>query len=240
MGLYLFSIGVLCGIVGFRIGWRAGHRVVLPVMQGIAGMTAFLAGWTLEGPWHAVAAVAGWALGTTAASVPVFRRDAARTDELVLRSAPYRAEMTRWLVTERGPESTPVATTARHALELAAYLAAAVATANFAALVMGAILLNYMNAWVASLLRAAVRPWTVRLLAWNVWSVVRVAAYVVLGAAAAWPLMARLGWPWPWSAIRPLVVVGSAGVVLDLALKLALSRPCGRALAAAVDVEHLG
>jgi hypothetical protein len=101
---------------------------------------------------------------------------------------------------------------------------------------MGAVLLNYMNAYVATLVRAARRRATVLLLAWNVWSVVRVVAYVALGAAAASPLLRLAGRRVDTAAVHALAWAGAAGVVVDLVLKLALSRPCGRALAGAIDM----
>ena len=54
------------------------------------------------------------------------------------------------------------------------------------------------------------------------------------GSACASPLMTWLGWPAPEGETAPLVAVGLAGVVLDLVLKLALSRICGAWLGSAV------
>jgi hypothetical protein len=94
-----------------------------------------------------------------------------------------------------------------------------------------------MNAYVATLLRAAKRKSIVLLLAWNVWSVVRVAAYIAIGAAAAAPVLRFSGRRVATAEVRALAIAGAAGVVVDLVLKLSLSRRCGRALAAAVDLE---
>ena len=102
---------------------------------------------------------------------------------------------------------------------------------------MGAALLNEMNAYVATLLRAARRRGRVLLLAWNVWSVVRVAAYVSIGAAAAVPLLRLAGWRADASAVSGLAVAGAIGVVVDLVLKLALSRSYGRLIASAIDLD---
>jgi hypothetical protein len=198
---------------------------------------AFAAGWQAHGPAWAAAVVGGWAVGTTLVAVPTFVGAAADADRAVLRAKAYRESMLDWLASGRGPESTPLATTWAHVRELAAYLVAAVLTANMASLVLGAVLLNYMNAYVATLLRAAKRRTVVVLLAWNVWSVVRVAAYVVLGAAAANVLGRFVGLPEGGPVVRALWIWGGGGVLLDLALKLALSRPCGRALASAVDLR---
>ena len=150
---------------------------------------------------------------------------------------PYRAAMLDWLSTGRGPESVPLATAAQHARELIRYLAAAVLTANLASLAMGAALLNMMNAYVATLLRAARKPAVVIALAWNVWSIVRVAAHVALGAAAASPLLGLMGMRRDAGTVRMLAIAGAVGVAADLVLKLALSRFCGRILSRAVDLQ---
>lgn len=237
--LWAMVLGVVCGVVGFRVGWRSGHRIGLPLVQAVLGGIAFLSAWSTDGPARAAIAVAGWAIGTTAVSVPTFARHPEEADRRVLRAAPYREEMRAWLATGRGPEARPVAMVVRHAVELAVYVVCAVLTMNLLAIAMGAVLLNYMNAWVASLLGAATRPWPVLLLAWHPWSVVRVAAYVAIGVAAAWPLARATAWPVPWEAARPLAIGGAVGVVLDLVLKLALSPPVGRVLQGAVDLERI-
>jgi hypothetical protein len=234
---YFALLGFLCGVVGFRIGWRTGIAILLPVVQGIAGYLAFATAWIAHGPIVAAVSVGGWALGVTVVSVPQFRRRRERSDRCVLRAATYRDGMIDWLRTGRGPESRPGSTALAHARELLVYLAAALLSANLLGLILGAALLNYMNAYVACLLRSARRPLRVLLLAWNVWSVVRVAAYIALGAACAAPLALWLGRAAPRREVLLLVAAGATGVVLDLCLKLLLSRPCGRALAAAVDLD---
>ena len=233
---YFLVFGFLCGVAGFRVGWRVGGRLALPAAQGLLGWAAFLLAWDAVGPAWSAGVVGAWALGTTAASVYVFVGKPSETDERVFRAAPYRASMLEWLETGIGPERRPAATVASHLREAIWYTAAAMATANLASLAMGALLLNEMNAYVATLLRAAKRTGTVLLFAWNVWSVVRVASYVSIGAAAATPLLRLFGWGVDTSRVRVLALTGAIGVVVDLVLKLALSRPCGRALAAAVDL----
>jgi hypothetical protein len=234
---YFLTFAFLCGIVGFRTGWRTKSRVALPLIQGALGWVAFVVAWSFVGSAWAAACVGAWSLGTTLVSVYVFSGRPAETDERVLRAKPYRETMLDWLATGRGPETRPAATAFQHLRELIWYTAAAIASANFASIVMGAILLNYMNAYVATLLRAANRTTRVVALAWNVWSVVRVGAYILIGAAAAAPLLRSMGQPVDAPAVRALALAGGVGVVADLILKLALSRRWGRALASAVDID---
>ena len=235
--LYVLVLGMLCGWMGFRLGWRAANRVVLPILQGGMGFLAFYYAWTFAGPLSAAVAVMGWALGTSFPAIGIFRRHPATVETRILRATAYRAEMLAWLRSGVGPEASPRRTALAHLRELTAYLVAAAATANAGSLVLGAILLNYMNAYVARLLAAARHPWTVRLLAWNVWSLVRVVGYVLLGVAAAAPLLHWSGRPGDPAEIRALALTGACAVMLDLFLKLFLSPPAGRRLAAAVDLD---
>lgn len=233
---YFLSFAFLCGVAGFRVGWRIGNRMALPLVQGALGWVAFLLAFREVGPAWAAAAVGTWAVGTTLSSVYVFFGHPRETDERVMRAAAYRASMLAWLETGRGPEQHPSATAARHLREAVWYTAAAIATANFVSIAMGAMLLNEMNAYVATLLRAATRTGTVLLLAWNVWSVARVAAYVLIGAAAASPMLGFAGFRVDPPLGRAMAIAGALGLVVDLVLKLALSRPCGRLLASAADL----
>lgn len=234
---YFLVFAFLCGVVGFRIGWRLNRRLALPLAQGIPGWLAFLLAWTILGAGWAAASVGAWALGTTLASVYVFLGRPKETDERVLRAEDYRASMLAWLESGEGFEARPLLTVKQHAREAVWYTAAAIATANLASIVLGAVLLNTMNAYVATLLRAAKRTGFVLLLAWSVWSVVRVAAYVMIGAGASAPMLRLAGRGADSKAASALAIAGAAGVVLDLVLKLALSRPYGRMLREAVDLE---
>jgi len=234
---YFVVFGFLCGAVGFRVGWRLGHRVALIAAQTAFGWMAFLLASAMIGAGWAAAAVGAWALGTTVTSVYVFLGHPREADERVIRAAAYRVSMLLWLESGRGPEADPLSTATRHAREAVWYTAAAMATANLASIAMGAFLLNFMNAYVATVLRAGKRVGRVLLLAWNVWSVVRVAAYVMIGAAASAPLLRYAGWRTDTQAASALAIAGAVGLVLDLVLKLALSRPCGRALAGAIDLQ---
>jgi hypothetical protein len=232
---YLLAFAFLCGVVGFRLGWRTAHRIALPAAQALLGWVAFLLAWAIVGTGWAAAAVLVWALGTSLASIYVFFRHPAEADARVIRAASYRATMLAWLETGAGPERRPVETVQQHVREAIWYTAAAIATANLGSIAMAASLLNTMNAYVATLLRAATRTGTVVLLAWNVWSLVRVGAYVLIGTAAAGPMLRLWGWRVDGGTTRTLAAVGVAGLVLDLVLKLALSRPAGRILAGSID-----
>jgi hypothetical protein len=237
---YFLVFGFVSGIAGFRLGWRTGNRIALPLVQAMLGWMGFLVAWSIVGPVWAAMTVLAWAAGTSVASLYVFVRQPKETDARVMRAVPYRESMLAWLRTGQGPEHQPLATLTQHAREAIWYTAAAAATANLASIAMGAVLLNYMNAYVATLLRAATRTGVVLLLGWNVWSMVRVVAYVLIGAAAAHPVLTFAHHGGDAASAGRLAMIGALGIVADVVLKLMLSRPCGRLLARAVDMTAAG
>ena len=134
-------LGLLCGIVGFRMAWRSGNRFATPLLQGAFGFVAFAAAWRVAGAAFAALAVVGWAIGSTLVSISVFRREPERVERQVLRARIYRQTMFAWLRTGRGPEARPLATAGTHAVELVLYVTAAALTVNLLSIVMGAVLL---------------------------------------------------------------------------------------------------
>ncbi len=87
--------------------------------------------------------------------------------------------------------------------------------------------MNFMAFYVASLARAGVPGWAVVALGWQPWALCRVAAFCVLGAVLAEPLLARVA---PWrrpSGVRPYLVAAALGILADWALKAALAPTWG-------------
>jgi hypothetical protein len=104
----------------------------------------------------------------------------------------YQQEMFRWIRTGVGRESSPRLFLPQHLLHLAAFVAIGLATASAGAILMGALLMNRMSYYVASLAHAGVPAWGVTLLGWSPWSISRVAAFATLGVLLAEPLLVRL------------------------------------------------
>ncbi len=102
----------------------------------------------------------------------------------VVHSGPkYSEEMLNWVRTGEGAEGSPRLFLPIHLRHYAGLCVLSVVTAGSAALVLGTWLLNYMSYYVADLVRASADPVTATLLGWPVWSVIRVAGFVVTGAA---------------------------------------------------------
>jgi hypothetical protein len=233
---YLAAIGGLCGVLGFRLGWRMNLRAALPLLQGLAGFLAFAVAWRAAGAIASSIAVAGWALGNTLYALPVFAREHESIDARVIGARIYRELRFMSLGELRPDASLRRSARTRELGLLIVFCTAALTTLNLLSLVIGAAMLNAMNAYVAVLLRAARSCWTVRLLAWDGWNVVRATSMTMIGCALAAPLAARLGYPVPWNEVRWLLGMGGIGLVLSPVLRSLLAETTGRLLGRAVEL----
>jgi hypothetical protein len=86
-----------------------------------------------------------------------------------------------------------------------------------------------MSYFVGSYAAASHYPLLGSIVAWVPWSVIRVAAFVLLGALLARPLLLRRRWPFERREARLFLLV-AAGIAADLLLKTLAAPAYGRAL----------
>src|SRR5262245_43111444 len=72
----------------------------------------------------------------------------------ILNGPEYRDEMFRWIRTGEGREGSLGLFLPQHALHLGAFVALSLVSASAASILMGAVLMNYMSFYVASLATA--------------------------------------------------------------------------------------
>ena len=128
-----------------------------------------------------------------------------------------------------GTESSPRRFLPQHAMHVVLFVASSLATASVLSIAMGAVLMNYMSFYVASLARAGAPAWAVVLLGWQPWALCRVAAFATLGAVLAEPLLFRLlrRRPAGLGSPRPYLIAAAAALLADVALKAALAPAWG-------------
>jgi len=191
---YLCKSRLLChttvlsaSAVAFFLGFQLAkiHPILLPLLPTLAAYPAYI--WLVKENrlLEASALILEWALAVTLAMIGATLLYDGALGPLVLKGEPYRAEMFRWVATGKGPEGDISLFLAPKIRELVVFSAAAAATLGFAALLMGAILLDYMNYYVGSLILAA-KPGAalqVALLAWPIYAILRVPGYVFLATA---------------------------------------------------------
>ncbi|HVO11483.1 MAG TPA: hypothetical protein VMX54_12145 [Vicinamibacteria bacterium] len=111
---------------------------------------------------------------------------------VVIHGPDYKDQMFQWIRTAVGAEGNIRLFLPHHLLQLAAFVVVGLLTAGAGAVVMGAVLMNYMAYYVAALARAGVPPWAVTLLGWQPWTIARVLAFCTLGVILAEPLLFRV------------------------------------------------
>lgn len=169
-----------------------------------------------------------WAIACT---VTMWGLVAARgTDAIgphVLRGPSYAEEMLTWIRTGIGAESSPSLFLPVHARHFAAFVVGSIVSGGFVGLCFGALLLNYMNFYVASFAAAAAAPIGAYAMGWPIWAVVRVVGFVLAGAALTHLFYAKLLRRGRFSsaAFRRYFGASLALVVLDVVLKTLLAEP---------------
>ncbi len=130
---------------------------------------------------------AAWLSISTVASV-------VRSPEAIARgiwhASAYRDEMLRWIATGAGGEGSIALFLPRVLVEYALVVALSAVSAGAAALLLGALLLGYMNGyvgWVVAHADPKTGPLAAAFLAWPPWPMMRVVSFILAGtAAAAW------------------------------------------------------
>jgi hypothetical protein len=136
----------------------------------------------------------------------------------ILHGEAYRQEMLGWVRTGVAPENSPRLFIPQHLLHLGVFLLLTWASGGYLGLVLGAFLVTYMSYFVGSYAAASGHPLLGSLLAWVPWSVVRVCAFVLLGALFSRPLLARRVWPFERWEVR-LMALAFAGLLVDILVK---------------------
>ena len=175
------------------------------------------------GAWRLAIA---WALLLFAGVVLLVATRPAAAGATILNGEAYRQEMFSWIATGAGREGDWRAFLPQHLLHFAGFAVLTWTSAGYLGLVLGAVLMDYMSYFVASYAIAAGRPLLGLVAAWVPWSVVRVAAFVLVGTVLARPLLTRRFWPFA-ERERKLLWLGLAGIAADLLLKAAMAPAYG-------------
>jgi len=164
-----------------------------------------------------------WAAALSAATVAASAGSPEAASRGIWNMGAYRDEMLRWIATGVGPEGSPRLFLPRLLLEFAILVVVSAATGGVAGLVLGSLLLGYMNGyvgWVVAHADPGVAPLAAGFMAWPPWSMFRVASFVLAGtAAAAW------GWPRLYdrggrrAPLRTLVLFSVLLLLVDMGLK---------------------
>lgn len=105
--------------------------------------------------------------------------------ETILSGPRYTTEMFHWIQTGEGAEGALRLFLPLHLRNYLIFCGLCCLSVSSTALLFGTWLLNYMNFYVAELVRASVHPWVAVLVGWPPWSILRVIGFILTGVALA-------------------------------------------------------
>lgn len=220
---------VLATLASYPVGLALGHPWLLPALNTLPAYLTMIALLRRQERRQAVIAMLVWAAALAVGGTLSFALWPRPVDAIVLNGPGYREEMFGWILTGIGREGRPALFLPQHLGHLAGFVALSLATASALSITLGAVLMNFMSFYVASLARAGVPAWAVVLLGWQPWAICRVAAFCTLGVILSEPLLSRiLKYPYEgWPAARPYVLAAGAGILADWILKALLAPAWG-------------
>jgi hypothetical protein len=226
------SLLTLCllTIVSYPLGLLSGQPWLLPVLNTVPAYATMVVRLRRGDRRGAVIAVLVWALVLAVTGSVTFTLWPRPVDGLVFNGPTYRDAMFHWIRTGEGGEGDPRQFLPQHVAHLGAFVLLSLATASTLSILMGAVLMNYMAFYVASLARAGVPTGAVLLLGWQPYALCRIAAFCILGAVLAEPLLARLR-AYPYAGLRvalPFVRVAALLILADWVIKAAVAPAWGR------------
>jgi len=213
------------------VGIRIGQPILMPVLTALPAILVFADRIQAGRLGAALGLMVLWAVASSTSVILNTQWDPVGAEAAIWQGAAYRDEMFTWIRSGIGREGSPRLFLPQHALHYGGFLVLSALTAGGAGLVMGAVLLNYMSFYVGSLFVNDVgsdSTWTLALMGWPIWSMVRVVGYIAGGVAMAWLFRTAIRrlkdepgrWPGPASHFLSLSL---ALVILDVLLKALLA-----------------
>ncbi|MCI0614687.1 hypothetical protein L0244_16990 [bacterium] len=215
---YVLIIALTPVLFGLAVILR--NRILFVMLCTIPGYVGYLLG-LRNSVLSAFTALLIWALLQSALVIFSSVRSTTKMAKLIFRSETYTENMFRWIETGILPEGNSIQVIRTHIQQTLMYCVLAFVTGNFVSLIFGCMLLNYMNFYVSQL-AARSKSWKAFVFGWNPWSILRVLAFLWLGAVLGLPLISyiqkmNVEFQLMW------LVPGIIGVIVDLILKLTIS-----------------
>jgi hypothetical protein len=215
---------VLATVASYAAGWLLGVPLLVPVLNTLASYP-FMVDALRRGQLRlAVARMLVWALALAVCATLLSYARPWQTDLLFINGAAYRKEMFAWVLSGFGAESTPSQFIPQHVMHALAVSALSLVSGGLLAMLMGAILMNYMGHYVGALAATSAHPALTMILGWHPWAVIRVVSFVAIAVVLSTPLLGRLlAVRIDREDARRIFGVGVAGLVVDIVLKALLA-----------------
>ena len=215
---------VVATVASYAAGWLIGSPALVPVLNTLAGYPLMVDALRRGQTRLADARMLVWALALAVCATLLSYARPWQTDTLFINGAAYRREMFAWVMSGRGAESTPSQFIPQQAMHALGVSALALVSGGLLAMLMGAILMNYMGHYVGALAATSAHPAATMVLGWHPWAVIRVVSFVAIAVALSAPLLGRLlAFRIDREDARRIVFLGAFGLLADVVLKAMLA-----------------
>jgi len=208
------------------LGLLPGGRFLLPLVAPLTLYPVFIGRVRRRDYLGAWSRGLVWALLLSGGVIALVHFLPGAAGEAIWNGEPYRKEMFGWIATGEAPENHPAIFLPIHLLHLGLFLLLTWASGGYLGLVLGAALVGYMSYFVGSYAVASAHPLLGAVAAWVPWSVIRVFAFVLLGALFTRPLLVRRVWPFERLEIQ-LMGLAASGILIDILMKSLLAPSYG-------------
>ncbi len=219
LSLFNFVL-ILSTFLSYIIGILIGNKFLLPVLN-ISFSYPFMVYLISRGKRReALKSMLIWALSLIIFGTAIFSFFPEKAEITVINGKKYRDEMFEWIRTGVGRESNPKEFIPQHLLHISIFIILSFISSSFLSILMGSVMVNYMNFYVSQLIFHSKNKIIPILLGWHFWSLIRVFSFVILGVLLSEPLLCFIKrrkleiWK-----EKSLILISIAGLILDIILK---------------------
>ncbi|MGQ9705617.1 MAG: hypothetical protein ACUVWP_01260 [bacterium] len=209
--------------LGFALGLKVGVNFIMPFINAILIYPVYLA-YIIKGRFKtAIFTVLIWSIILSVVVILYSYQDPERAGRIIVMGERYKDEMFEWLATGRGIEGDITKFVPQHLLHLSIFSVLCFATGGFCGLIMGSILLNYMNYYVGFLWHSSQSAGII-LYGWSIWAIIRVVGYITISIFLSTPLLCKLlKNNWNFRQYSIYLYTGLSLIILDIILKYNLN-----------------
>jgi hypothetical protein len=147
-----------------------------------------------------------------------------RAAQSIYNGTSYVQEMFQWIRTGIGAEGDPLKFVPIHLFHIIIFCFLSAVSASLLSLLMGALLMNYMAFYVASVIQASHHAQLAVCMGWHPWSIIRIISFVILGVILGEPLICKItGRDYEYVGVRPFLWGAIGGLILDILMKAILA-----------------
>lgn len=222
---------VFLTFLSYIIGIFTGNKFLLPILN-ISPAYPFMIYLILKDKRkEAVYSMLLWALYLIFFGTIVFSIFPERAEKVVINGKAYKEEMFDWIKTGIGRESNPKEFIPQHLAHIGIFIFLSLISASLFSIIMGSIMVNYMNFYVAQLIINSKNKIVPIIFGWHFWSLIRVISFVILGVLLSEPLLSLIKKKTPQILKeKTMILIAISGLILDIALKTIFSPLVGRIL----------